>query len=399
MGGISKWKKIAYLIITIMLMLLSTEKSFAQAVFDLDWWHIGSGGGTSSGGDVELSGALGQPLAGGPVSGGDTTLTSGFMVGVVETAVAGPEIDVQGQGVSILDDDATPESADDTEFGEAAVDSDTVVHTFTIENKGEEDLNLTGSPLVEITGTHAADFTVTSSPSTPVAAGGGTTTFEITFDPGRDGLREAEISIANNDSDENPYNFAIQGTGTTTFADVPMDHWAYDYIETLYQSGITGGCGTDPLVYCPSDVVARDQMAVFLERGIHGANYDPPAPTGLFDDVPVDYWAAKWVEALYNDGITGGCGGNNYCPSDPVTRAQMAVFLLRSEHGAAYDPPAATGEFSDVPVDHWAADWIEQLAAEGITSGCGGGNYCPADSVTRDQMAVFLVRTFDLPIP
>jgi hypothetical protein len=140
-------------------------------------------------------------------------------------------------------------------------------------------------------------------------------------------------------------------------------------------------------------------MAVFLERGIHGVDYDPPAPTGLFDDVPVDYWAAKWVEALYNDGITRGCGGNNYCPSDPVTRAQMAVFLLRSEHGAAYDPPAATGEFNDVPVDHWAADWIEQLAAEGITSGCGGGNYCPADSVTRDQMAVFLVRIFNLPIP
>jgi hypothetical protein len=52
--------------------------------------------------------------------------------------------------------------------------------------------------------------------------------------------------------------------------------------------------------------------------------------------------------------------------------------------------------FNDVPLNHCAAHWIEQLAWEGITSGCGGGNYCPWAPVTRDQMAVFLVRTFGL---
>ena len=77
----------------------------------------------------------------------------------------------------------------------------------------------------------------------------------------------------------------------------------------------------------------------------------------------------------------------------------MAVFLLRAKHGSAYSPPAASGVFGDVPTDHWAAPWIEQLAAEGITAGCGSGNYCPATPVTRDQMAVFLVRTFNLPTP
>jgi hypothetical protein len=192
---------------------------------------------------------------------------------------------------------------------------------------------------------------------------------------------------------------AYEFQGLPLFSDVACSHWAHDFIHILYLSGVTGGCGTNPLVYCPADTVTRDQMAVFLERGIHGSGYSPPAPSGIFDDVPVDYWAAKWIEALYNDGVTGGCGGNNYCPGDPVTRAQMAVFLLRSKHGAAYDPPAATGQFNDVPTDYWAADWIEQLAAEGITSGCGGGNYCPEDSVTRAQMAVFLVRTFNLTIP
>ena len=82
-----------------------------------------------------------------------------------------------------------------------------------------------------------------------------------------------------------------------------------------------------------------------------------------------------------------------------VTRAQMALFLLRAKHGATYTPPAVgagTG-FGDVSTGYWAASWIKQLAAEGITVGCGGGNYCPEDSVTRAQMAVFLVKTFNLP--
>jgi hypothetical protein len=75
----------------------------------------------------------------------------------------------------------------------------------------------------------------------------------------------------------------------------------------------------------------------------------------------------------------------------------MAIFLLRAEHGAAYLPPAATGDFDDVPMASPYAKWIEQLAAEGITAGCGGNNYCPTAPVTRGQMAVFLVKTFDLP--
>jgi hypothetical protein len=75
----------------------------------------------------------------------------------------------------------------------------------------------------------------------------------------------------------------------------------------------------------------------------------------------------------------------------------MAVFLLRAEHGNTYIPPTATGVFADVPTTHWAAAWIEQLAAEGITGGCGSGNYCPETPVTRAQMAVFLVGTFNLP--
>jgi hypothetical protein len=187
-----------------------------------------------------------------------------------------------------------------------------------------------------------------------------------------------------------------------TFSDASMDYWAWDWIERLYAAGITTGCSTSPRMYCPEQSVTRAEMAVFLERGIHGSAYTPPAGTGtVFADVPLSYWAVNWIEKLYADGITVGCATNplRYCPEDSVTRAQMAIFLLRASHGATYTPPAVGGStgFKDVSTGYWAAAWIKQLAAEGITTGCGGGNYCPEDPVTRAQMGVFLVKTFNLP--
>ncbi len=180
------------------------------------------------------------------------------------------------------------------------------------------------------------------------------------------------------------------------FADVdPATHFAFQFIETLERSGVTGGCGG--VDYCPDNPVTRAQMAVFLERGINGSGFTPPPATGLvFGDIGTTSFGAAFIEQMFADGITGGCGGGNYCPNNPVTRAQMAVFLLRAKHGAGYMPPPATGSFNDVPIGSYADAWVEQLAAEGITSGCGNGNYCPSDPVTRAQMAVFLVKSFGL---
>ncbi len=184
-----------------------------------------------------------------------------------------------------------------------------------------------------------------------------------------------------------------------TFSDVPFDYWAWRHIESIYSASVTRGCATNPfLSYCPANAVDRAQMAVLVLRAEHGASYAPPAPSGtVFSDVPVTHWAAAWIEQLFAEGITAGCGGGRYCPESPVDRAQMAVFLLRGWHGPSYLPPAPSGTvFSDVPVTHWAAAWIEQLFAEGITAGCGVGLYCPAAVVDRAQMAVFLVRSFSI---
>lgn len=187
---------------------------------------------------------------------------------------------------------------------------------------------------------------------------------------------------------------------STAFNDVPTYNWAYDYIGKLLQAGITSGCATAPMRYCPEAQVTRDQMAVFLLRAKFGSSYVPPAASGVFADVPVSHWAAAWVERLRALGITSGCATNplHYCPGSAVTRDQMAVFLLRAKYGANYQPPAAIGVFADVPANYWAAPWIEQLAQEGISSGCSvtPKQYCPTSPITRDQMAVFLVRAFAL---
>jgi pimeloyl-ACP methyl ester carboxylesterase len=193
----------------------------------------------------------------------------------------------------------------------------------------------------------------------------------------------------------------VRSTRNPTFSDVPSSFWAFPYVEALFDAGVTTGCAVQQ--YCPAQQVTRDQMAIFLERALRGRDYAPPAALGIFDDVPPGVWSAGWIEQLYADGITGGCAVTplRYCPSSPVTRDQMAVFLLRARHGADYAPPPPTGVFSDVPAGFWTEAWIEQLYREGITAGCATSplRYCPGQVVNRAEMAAFLTRAFALPLP
>jgi photosystem II stability/assembly factor-like uncharacterized protein len=181
-----------------------------------------------------------------------------------------------------------------------------------------------------------------------------------------------------------------------SFADVPDADPFWPAVDVAALNGVTAGCGGGN--FCPRAALSRASVAVFLVRGIHDAVYLPPPATGtVFSDVPADLAAAGYIEELASLGITSGCGGGAYCPSAPVTRAQFAVLLLKAEHGADYEPPPATGAvFVDVPADAFAAAWIEQLAAEGVTAGCGGGNFCPGDSVLRAQAAAMVVRALGL---
>ena len=194
-----------------------------------------------------------------------------------------------------------------------------------------------------------------------------------------------------------------------SFSDVPVGDPFNSFIETIFHNGITAGCNApgDPPAYCMNAAVTRAQMAVFLLKGKLGSSHAPPAATGtVFGDVHVGDFAADWIEEVASLGITSGCGNGNYCPNDPITRAQMAVLLLKSKHESAYAPPACTGLFADVPCPSTAefpySNWIEELSIEGITGGCApappGGlpEYCPDRPVTRAEMAVFLVKAFGL---
>lgn len=191
-----------------------------------------------------------------------------------------------------------------------------------------------------------------------------------------------------------------------TFIDVQPAHpfaavsnvWYYSDVLRIFSNGLTAGCRAIPLTYCPNDAVTRAQMAVFLQRGKRGSGFTPSPPSGRFADSR-GHWAEAWIEALFADAITAGCGPALYCPETSATRAQMAVFVLRAKNGPTYTPPPARGNvFSDVPASHWAAAWIEAMAFDGAGNGCSTARgYCPDQPITRGSMAAFLVRAFNLP--
>lgn len=139
-----------------------------------------------------------------------------FLIQGNGTLVASIEMNVRGNGQSIPDNSIYPIGTNHTAFGVAIVGSTTVTRTFTIENLGSTALSLTGAPFVTITGPHASMFTVTVPPSTGTISGSSSVTFDVTFNPTLPGYKNATIVIANNDPDENPYNFNISGTAKGT---------------------------------------------------------------------------------------------------------------------------------------------------------------------------------------
>ena len=201
----------------------------------------------------------------------------------------------------------------------------------------------------------------------------------------------ADIVVTNSDGSAGtlPLGFLAD------FADVPDSHPFHDAVVRLAAGGVASGCGGG--AYCVDAPVTRAQAAVLLLKARGGVCDPPPAATGaVFADVAAGSFAADWIEALAGEGITGGCGGGNYCPQSPVRRDQAAALLLKALRGSGYTPPPCAGLFADVPCPSPLADWIEALVAEQIAAGCGGGNYCPLAPVTRGQMAVLIAKTFGL---
>jgi hypothetical protein len=119
----------------------------------------------------------------------------------------------------------------------------------------------------------------------------------------------------------------------------------------------------------------------------------PPAfaqtSTVTFSDVPSSYWAYPFIEAIYNAGITIGCGSGDYCPSEDVTRDEMAAFIIRAVYGENFTYNT-TPYFTDVPATDYFFPYIQKMKDMNITT--MSGTYMPSDPVTRDEMAAFLAR-------
>jgi hypothetical protein len=181
-----------------------------------------------------------------------------------------------------------------------------------------------------------------------------------------------------------------------SFDDVPSGNAYYPFVETILHANVTSGCANS--AYCPSSSTTREQMAVFALVSKEGSGYTPAAcTTPLFSDVPADSPYCRWIEELARRGVVAGCGGGQFCPGAAVSREQMAVFVLRTLD-TSIDPPAcgASTLYSDVAAGSPYCRWIEELTRRQVVTGCGDGKYCPAQAVTREQMAVFLAVTFSL---
>jgi hypothetical protein len=178
---------------------------------------------------------------------------------------------------------------------------------------------------------------------------------------------------------------------TAVFGDTTIN-WATSYINGIYAAGITTGCGSGN--YCPSQNVTREQMAAFVVRAKEG---EPSSACGSapFADVLTTNSFCKYIQRMSALGITTGCGNGNYCPSQNVDRQQMAAFIIRAVEG---NPVAGycggTSPFSDVQTNNTFCGHIKRMKELNITTGCGGSSYCPTQSVTREQMAAFLARAF-----
>ena len=222
----------------------------------------------------------------------------------------------------------------------------------------------------------------------------------ITVSSGATGTGDGAVNyvVAPNIS-SNPRAGTILVAGTTftvlqgaQFNDVPPGHQFYTEIGKLSARGITLGCGGGS--YCPDQEVTREQMAAFIIRAL--GEFNPPTPsTQRFTDVSPPNIFYNFVDRLAVRQITLGCGSGIYCPSQSVTREQMAAFMIRAL-GEFNPPTPPTQRFLDVPPSNPFYNFIDRMAVLNITLGCGGGNYCPSQNVTRSQMAAFLVRAFGL---
>jgi hypothetical protein len=175
------------------------------------------------------------------------------------------------------------------------------------------------------------------------------------------------------------------------FADVPPSAYYFDAVNLLADKGITDGCS--PTDFCPTQSATRAEMAILIVRSVFGGDNFSYGDTPYFTDVPAGSFGFAWIQKMFELGITNGCRPGLFCPSSDVTRAQMAIFIIRMRYGSSYnfDYPSVP-YFADVSPSTFGWAWIQRMKEDNITSGCEATLYCPNNPVTRGDMAIFIMH-------
>ena len=178
----------------------------------------------------------------------------------------------------------------------------------------------------------------------------------------------------------------VEEAPTQSFADVSTDAYYYEAVKWAAKNGITGGVGNG--LFAPGAPCTRAQIVTFLWRA---AGSPEPKNASSFSDVPASAYYARSVAWAVENGITTGTGNRRFSPDATCTRAQSVTFLYRALSARA----EGTAEFRDVPKNAYYADAVAWAAANGITTGIGGGLFGSDNDCTRSQIVTFLWRTYN----
>jgi len=360
----------------LILLCLSAAVTSGQTggSYSLSRSTVAGGGGSSTNGNLRVDGTIGQPGAGS--SSADRFAVAG---GFWPTAVT--------DGGPVCSYTLSPASAMVPAGGGSG--------SFAVQTQGncswtattiESWMTLTGTPG---TGTGTVSYAAAANPATTPRTGIITVadkTFTITQ------AGSCSFSLSPTRQSFTP----LAGSGRVQVTAGDGCNWSVTTDVNFISFSPGGGSGqgsVDYLVAANPNPVARRGVILIAGQGLtvlQGAQ---------FSDVPQSHSFFEFIGKLSAAGITAGCGNGNYCPDNPVTREQMAAFIIRAL--GVFNPSTDVPQrFADVPKfinndptqPHPFYGFIDQMGARRITSGCGGGNYCPGSSVTREQMAAFIIK-------
>ncbi|MBT8316641.1 MAG: choice-of-anchor D domain-containing protein [Lutibacter sp.] len=271
---------------------------------------------------------------------------------LVTGILSSPEINILGNGVTITDGDSSPSFTDETDFGSTNIGSNSD-HTFTIQNTGTAILNLTGSPIVGISGDVA--FTILTQPSAAsIASGGSDLTFTVRFTPTLTSNVTATISIASNDPDEDPYSFTIQGIGVAALTKGPggittdLQLWLKANDGLGYSDGQSVSLWSDQGRGSDATVNLAGQEPTYRDHKDYNINFNPvvdfdssillaPKDTDFsFDDLRGDFLVGS--SGMYTQDLFVVV-----LPDTPISNAGLNMDLFCGDEDILADEEDVTG--------------------------------------------------------